>query len=184
MNPYQKKAADLFIIFMLVLITGGGVCAQTPGISFLQGEIVPLKKGKKDYYQVDLKNEAFTIVFPGKELHVCAGTEEELFKYTQAGTDINADFNSYFFIFKYLAGSEDTDYLSIEKNTANTLNETHGAKPGGDGLYQFTVRSLLNDGEQQQLSDFKALYLALWLDKNKDQYIDKEEILRVRANIQ
>ena len=123
------------------------------------------------------------LVFQGKELHVCAGLDKELFNFTKPGTDINADYNSYFFIFKYLAGSEDTDYLSIEKNTGNTLNETHGAKSIGEGFYQFTLKFLINDGDKQPLSEFKELFMALWLDVNKDQYIDQEELLWVKANL-
>ena len=158
--------------------------AQTPNIKFVQGDTVGLDESKKGYYQIDLKKDPFTIVFQGNELHVCAGLDEELFEFTKSGTDINADFNSYFFIYKYLAASKDSDYLSIEKNTGNSLNETHGAKSAGSGLYQYTVKSLMNDGSQKLLSEFKELFLALWLDANKDQFIDKEELLWVRANIQ
>ncbi len=179
MKIYQKLTAQLFLMF----IAYGVVFSQTPAISFVQGETLPIEKGKSDVYEIDLSSDAFDIVFPGKELHVCAGTSEELFKFAKPDTDINADFNSYFFIFKYLAGSTDTDHLSIEENTSSALNETHGAKPTGDGSTKYTVRSLVNDGDVKPLSAYKEFFMALWLDSNKDQYIDKEELLWVRAKI-
>jgi len=168
---------------VLIFATLGIIRAQIPNIVFFQGDTLSLKVGKKDYYELQLKGEPFTILFEGNELHVCAGLDEDLFQFTRANTDINADFNSYFFIFKYLAGSSSSDFLSIEKDTANSLNETHGAKSVGNSMYKYTVNSLLNEGNIEGLENFKKLYLALWLDANKDQFIDKEELVWVKANI-
>ena len=171
-------------MLLAILLMGSHLTeAQTPDIKFVQGDTLSLEENKKGYYEIELYKEPFTIIYKGKELHVCAGLDEELFQFTKPDTDINADFNSYFFIFKYLAASEDADFLSIEENTGNSLNKTHGAQAAGGGLYQYTVRSLLNDGDSKPLSEFNRLFLALWLDSNKDQYIDKEELLWVRANI-
>lgn len=180
MNRYKKV-----ILFLAFILTGFYEApAQTPNIHFIQGDTVRLHEGKNGYYEVKLKAAPFNLVFRGKELHVCAGLDKNLFNFTKAGTDINADFNSYFFIFKYLAGSENTDYISIEKDTGNSLNETHGAISIGEGFYQFTLKSLMNNGDNKPLSEFKELYMALWLDANKDQFIDKEELLWVRANFE
>lgn len=170
-------------ILVLVFISTITLQAQIPNIKFIQGDTIPYVKGKKDYYEMDLKQEAFTILFEGSELHVCAGIDEGLFRFTQPNTDINADVNSYFFIFKYLAGTENTDFLSIEKDTGNSLNETHGAKSAGAGMSKFTVRSLMDEGDLQPLTEFRKLFLALWLDANKDQLVDKEELIWVKANI-
>ncbi len=172
-----------YLICVLLFSVISTSSAQTPNIKFIQGDTVALVKDKNDYYEMDLKQMPFDILFEGSELHVCASVDNGLFKFTQPNTDINADFNSYFYIFKYLAGTKNTDFLSIEKDTGNSLNETHGAKSAGDNQYRFTVRSLMNEGDIQPLSEFKKLFLALWLDANKDQFIDKEELIWVKANI-
>ena len=112
---------------------------------------------------------------------VCAGLTEEVFQYTKAGTDINADFNSYFFIFKFLAMENNADYLPTGKDEAASLNETHGAKPKGDGTYYFKVNSLMVGEVSKPISDFDEFYLALWLDQNKDQFIDQEELRKVKV---
>ncbi len=174
------------VLIFLILINLGfedELSAQIPDIKFVQGDTMSLQKGKKNYFEVELRREAFTLVFKGNELHVCAGLEENLYEFTKPNTDINADFNSYFFIFKYLAGSPDSDFLSIEKDTGNSLNETHGARPAKDGYYQYTIRNVMNDGEINPISDFKKLFMALWLDSNRDQFIDEQELLWVKATL-
>ena len=171
---------NLLVFLLLAIIAGSSASAQ---ISIRQESILDLVESDSgEYYEVNIKSEPFTLEFEGDELMVCAGLTEELFQYTQADTDINADFNSYFFIFKFLAMEHNADYLPTGKDEAASLNETHGAKPKGDGTYHFKVNSLLVGEEEKPIGAFDEFFLALWLDQNKDQFIDKEELLKVKIN--
>ena len=153
------KVAGVVIVALCMV----SICeAQMPNIKFVQGDTLQLIKSKKEYYDVDLKGEPFSLVFEGDELHVCAGLDESLFQFTKPETDINADANSYFFIFKYLAGSRDSDFLSIEKDTGNALNETHGAQRANGKNYQYLVKTLMNDGDLVSIGEFKKnIFCAL-----------------------
>lgn len=170
-------------VFLLVVISGFIAEAQSPNIKFVQGDTLSLKQGKENYYEITLRKEPFTLIFPGNELLVCAGLDKDLFRFTKPGTDINADFNSYFFIYKFIAASEDSDFLTLEKDAGNALNETHGAQAAGSDRFGYTVRSLAYKGTLKSISEFEELFMALWLDINKDQFIDKEELLWVKAQI-
>jgi len=164
-------------IFLVVV----GTMLSTPSeIRFTQnGEAMPLRQQDDGTFKLELKAEPFMIIFPGEELQVCAGIEPGLFEHAQAGVDINADFNSNFFIYKYLAGTSDSNFLSIEKDTGMSLNPTHGAKPYDKGFSFYEVANLQLDGQEYPLSTHDRLYIALWLDKNKDQFIDQEELIHV-----
>jgi hypothetical protein len=149
---------------------------------------VPLELQENGVYKLELKPESFTLVFPGEELHVCAGLDEELFEHAKAGTDINADFNSYFFIYKYLAGASDSEFLSIEKDTGMSLNKTHGAKPlnksPNNNRSYYRISSLQSDDKSILLGSVKQLYMAIWRDANKDQFIDPQESMHVQIEFQ
>ncbi len=181
----MKNKTTRFLLVLVAILTVLPVARaqKKPNITFVQKTNVELKKGEKDYYEIDLKAEPFTLYFEGNELMVSAGLEEDLFQHTKPDTDINKDFNSNFYIFKYVAGSPDTDYLIIEEESANSLNKSHGAKPAGKKMSQFTVRSLLREGKTESIANFKQLFMALWLDRNKDQFIDKKEMMWVKVNL-
>lgn len=172
----MKKIIGL-IIWTCIL----GNCAMAQ-ISICQEkalDLIPSDAG--DYYEVSIKPGPFTLEFKGDELMVCAGLTEELFEYTKAETDINSDFNSYFFIFKYIGMEKTADYLPTGKDEAASLNETHGAKPKGDGTYFYHVNALGFGEDSRPTKDFDTFFLALWLDENKDQFIDKDELLKVKV---
>lgn len=157
---------------------------KTPNITFVQQTNVVLNKGTKGYYEINLKPEPFRLIFEGKELMVCVGLDEKLFERTKAGTDINADYSSDFYIFKYAAASPDADHLVLGNGGGNSLNGTHGAKPHTKtGFFHYTVRTLHVDRKAEPIERFKQFFMALWLDKNKDQFIDKEELLHVKVNV-
>ena len=175
-------ARKVFFSLFAILVLNVSVEAQFQDVKFVQGDTLTLIESKKNYFDVDLKAAPFSLIFKGNELHVCAGLDESLFEFTKPDTDINADASSYFFIFKYLAGSQESDFLSIEKDTGVALNETHGAFPDGRGYSIYNVRRFMIDGDLVPISEFKRVFFAFWLDKNKDQFIDKMELLWVRAN--
>lgn len=173
-----KAAFLMFICSVLSWIAEG----QTPGISFHQGKEIALEQTKNGYVELNIKPEPFTIVFEGNELHVCTGLKEDIFNYTKPKTDINADFNSCFYIFKFGAGSKDSQFLYVGNESPTSLNEVHGAKvEKKQSTYQ--VSTLFVNDKENPLSDFKEFYMALWLDSNKNQYIDEKELLKVKVNI-
>ncbi len=178
----MKIKVTSFLLFLFISVYIG--FSQGPEISFVQGEQLSLSQLNNDLYELKIKPESFTLIFKGNELHVCTGLSEELFQYTKPETDINQDFNSYFFIFKYLAMPEDANYLPVGKDEAASLNKTHGAKVAGEDSSKYTVNSLSIDGELKPLSDLKEFYLALWLDSNLDQFIDTSELLKVHVIIE
>lgn len=175
----HKWIMILFIVF--TFIRPGH--AQTPDISFMQEDKIPLQQAESNYYEIIVKPKPFTILFNGSELHVCAGLDQGLFHAATSKTDINKDFSSPFFIFKYAALPKNGDYLVLYKDGANSLNKSHGAIPF-KGNHQYTVSSIMNGNNQEPVSKLKQLFLALWLDDNKDQYIDDNELLRVKVNIE
>lgn len=175
----MKSRILLFLTFGIAIYAK----AQSPDIAFIQEDTLKLEHSNLDYYEVSLGDEPFTILFEGEALYVCAGVGEELFQFTKAGTDSKTDFNSYFFVFKYLAGSENSDFISIEKDTGISLNKAHGMKPAGSGWNQYLVKSVMNEGKMVPLANYNELFLALWLDANKDQFVDQVELLWVKATI-
>lgn len=178
----MKKIATSFLLLTFLSAYVG--YSQGQEISFVQGEKLSISQLTNDLFELKIKPEPFTLIFNGKELHVCTGLSEELFQYTKAETDINQDFNSYFFIFKYIAMPEDAKFLPVGKDEAASLNKTHGAKAVDENSSKFTVNSLSIDGELKPLTDFKEFYLALWLDSNLDQFIDTSELLKVHVVIE
>lgn len=173
----------ILLIGVVTVMTLDISLAQAPNIIFVQDDTITLNKGASGYFEMSLKGKPFTIIFEGDQLHVSTGLNKEMFQKAKADTDINKDFNSNFYIFKYPAMPKDADYLSIREGNALSLNESHGAKPIGENMHKYTVRTLWEDDEELPLSEFKKFYLACWLDANKDQYIDKEELLWIQANI-
>ncbi|WP_297761175.1 hypothetical protein [uncultured Muriicola sp.] len=178
----MKKTVTSFLLFIFLSVYIG--YGQGPEITFLQGEQLSLSPLDNDLYELKIKPESFTLVFKGNELHVCTGLSEELFQFTKPETDINQDFNSYFFIFKYIAMPEDANYLPVGKDEAASLNKTHGAKLAGKDSSKFTVASLQIEDELKPLNELKEFYLALWLDTNLDQFIDTSELLKVHVVIE
>ena len=177
----MKKA--ILILFALACCFANPANGQTPDISFFQGKKIVPETSDSGYAQITIKPEAFTIQFQGNELHVCTGLNEDLFLYTAPETDINKDFNSYFYIFKFAAMPANAEYLPVGKDLAAALNKTHGARQAGPDASKFRVSALSIDNEEKPLRTFKAFYMALWLDANKDQYIDKAELLKLKVNI-
>jgi len=178
----MKKTVFSFLLFLFLSVYIG--YCQGPEITFVQGEQLSLSQLNNDLYELKIKPVPFTLIFKGNELLVCTGLSEELFEYTKPETDINQDFNSYFFIFKYIAMPEDANFLPVGKDEAASLNKTHGAKTVDENSSKFTVNSLSIDGELKPLSDQKEFYLALWLDSNLDQFIDTSELLKVHVVIE
>ena len=178
----MKKTVTTLLLFSFLAFLNG--YSQGPEISFVQGEQLSLSSLDNEIYQLKIKPEPFTLIFKGNELHVCTGLSEELFQFTKPETDINQDFNSYFFIFKYIAMPEDADFLPVGKDEAASLNKTHGAKISGEDSSKFTVNSLMIEDELKPISDLKEFYLALWLDSNLDQFIDTSELLKVHVVIE
>ncbi len=175
----------MFKWILILLMTFSFVCsvnAQTSDIRFMQeGQILPYQV-EKNYHVIGIKPKPFTILFNGPELHACAGLDETLYSAAKSETDINKDFKSPFFIFKYAALPETGGYLVLYNDGANSLNKSHGAKPF-ESQYQYTVSSIMKDKNQLPVSNLKQLFFVLWLDKNKDQYIDDSELLRVKIRI-
>ena len=173
---------SLFTFIISAILCGGSLSAQ---ISITQETVLELEKSDVgNYYEVSIKPASFTLEFEGKELMVCTGLTEDLFSHTKAETDINADFNSYFFIFKFLAMEGNADYLPTGADEAASLNKTHGAKNTGDGTSSFTVNSLQVGDEKRPISAFDTFFMALWNDQNKDQFIDKNELIHLKVNVQ
>ena len=181
MKNIVLTTATLLLIILVLLPQAKA--QKKPNITLVQEKNVTFEKGEKDYYEVSLKAEPFTLHFEGKELLVSAGLEEDLFENTRSGVDINKDYGSNFYIFKYAAGAPDTDYLIVDGESANALNVSHGVLPAGKKKSLFTVKSLFREGKPEPLSNFEQFFMALWLDKNKDQFIDQEEIIWVKVNI-
>lgn len=169
---------------LLLLFMSFSAIAQNPNIAFKQGEKVDMIKIDDNYFEIKIKKKPFTILFEADQLMVCAGLTDQIFKYAKPNTDINADFNSYFFIAKYAAMSKDADYLIIEKDASSSLNLGHGAKKEENGLYSFKVSSLFENGKKTSISKLNNFYLSLWLDKNLDQFVDKEELLWVKVSLE
>jgi len=178
----MKKTVTSFLLFLFLSVYIG--FSQGPEISFVQGEKLSLSPLNNDLHQLKIKPGPFTLIFKGNELHVCTGLSEEFFQFTKPETDINQDFNSYFFIFKYIAMPEDANFLPVGKDEAASLNKTHGAKVAGEDSSKFTVNSLMIENELKPVSDLKEFYLALWLDSNLDQFIDTSELLKVHVIIE
>jgi len=173
---------NTIILSLCIGLCCGSLCAQ---VNIRQSSVLELEKvDSKNYHQVTIQPASFTLEFDGKELMVCAGLTEDLFLHTKAETDINADFNSYFFIFKFLAMEGNADYLPIGPDEAASLNETHGAKITEEDKSTFTVNSLQVSGEKKPISDFDTFFMALWLDQNKDQFIDRNELLHLKFIVQ
>ncbi|WP_297693158.1 hypothetical protein [uncultured Eudoraea sp.] len=173
---------NAILITLLIVLGCGSLFAQ---VNIRQSSVLELEKvDSKNFHQVTIQPESFTLEFEGKELMVCAGLTEDLFLHTKAETDINADFNSYFFIFKFLAMEGNADYLPIGPDEAASLNETHGAKITEEGKSTFTVNSLQVSGEKKPISAFDRFFMALWNDQNKDQFIDKNELLHLKVVVQ
>ncbi|MEP1096079.1 MAG: hypothetical protein ABJG78_13275 [Cyclobacteriaceae bacterium] len=177
----MKSTTLIVLVSVLAMINVAN--AQSSKISFHQGDRIMLNESDSNIFQINIKPEPFTIIYEGIELNVCTGLTKELFLYTKAETDINKDFNSYFYIFKYMAMSKGSEFLPVEKDMAASLNITHGAKRAGPNKLKFKVSFLRVDDKEKPLSEFKQLHMALWLDSNKDQYIDETELLKVRVNI-
>ena len=170
-------------IVAAIFLSHGQSYAQD--ISFVQnGEEIAVNETDYSYDEIAISPEAFDIVFKGKELHAVTGLTSEVYQYAKADTDINADFNSYFYIFKYLAMGEDSQFLPAGKDEAASLNATHGAKPEGKKHSKFTVAALQVEGEDKPVAELSEFFLALWLDVNKDQFIDESELMQVRVVIQ
>lgn len=168
----------------LSLVLAGAFLANAQTISFYQGEKeLTLQKTDQEYLQLNLKPEPFTMTFRGDQLHVCTGLTKDIFTNTKPKTDINADFNSCFFIYKYGAMEKNADYLLVGSETPTALNEEHGAIRDGKQS-KFKVNSLYIDEAEKPLSSLKEFYLALWLDGDKDQYIDEKELTKVKVNIE
>lgn len=177
----MKKS--LFLVLILLVITVSTTQANMPDIQFVQGEELSLTQTDNNFFEINIKPEPFTIRFKGTQLNVCAGLDESLFQAAKPETDINKDFKSPFFIFKYAALPETADFIVLYKDGANSLNDAHGAKPYEKNMYQFTVSSISTGKHNTAVSDLKQFFLALWLDKNKDQFIDKDEFLRIKISV-
>lgn len=172
------------IVLSWSLLSAFLVKAQTRDLLFYQGEKeLTLQNTDHGYFQLNLKPEPFTIKFRGDQLHVCTGQANDIFSYIKPKTDINSDFNSCFFIYKYGAMEKDADYLLTGHETPTALNEEHGAIRDGKQS-KFKVSSLYIDEKKKPLSELKEFYMALWLDSNKDQYIDEKELTKVRVNVE
>ena len=173
------KKINLIMISTVFLLAITKLSGQ-PKITFIQGDKLNLKTDG-DLQTIKIKPNAFTIRFEAEELHVCTGLDEDLYQFAKPEIDINQDFNSSFFIFKYLAMSEDADYLPVGKDVAASLNKTHGAKPVDGQHNEFKVVALQVDDKLKKLKQLDEFYMALWLDDNKDQFIDADEYLKVKV---
>ncbi len=162
---------------IMVFIFSNPVYSGTPDITFIQDSIILLSKASGNNYEITAGPGPFTILFSGPELNVCAGLDEEVFKAAGSGVDVVKDFNSPFSIFKYAAMPKDGGYLYLYKDGANSLNQSHGAKPYKKG-HRYTVSSIMSQGRQKAVGTLEKLYLVLWLDKNRDEFIDDDELYR------
>ena len=177
------KMRILIAMLLSVYFSSMGLaCAQTLDISFMQGEKISLHKTNGNHYEITIKPKPFAIIFNGAELNVCVGFDEALFQAVKTKTDINKDYKSPFFIYKYTALPKNGDHLHLYNTGANSLNKSHGAKKF-NGNYQYTVSSIMASKKLVPISNLKQLFLALWLDQNKDQYIDENELIRVKVKI-
>lgn len=175
----MKKLSFYTLVFSLI---SGGLFAQVKVVQ--EKELQLQKSDSGDYYEVSITPAPFTLQFEGRELMVSAGLSEDLFASTKPDIDINVDFGSYFYIGKFLAMEEDASYLPTGAHEAASLNKNHGAKSEAGGRSSFEVRFLDVAGDKKPLSDFKEFYMAVWLDQNKDQFIDSDEIIHLKVNIQ
>lgn len=174
-----------FILTLLMVISVDIVWGQTKLIEFHQADQIELQKPDNDgVYQLNIKPEPFTITFPGELINVCTDLNADLFEFTKPDTDINADFNSCFFIFKSKAMDKEADYLILGTDGSSPLNEAHGARKTDSEHSVFKVSSLSVDSEKLPVSGFSEFYMALWLDSNKDQYVDEAELLKVKVNVE
>ncbi|NNE27740.1 MAG: hypothetical protein HKN09_12920 [Saprospiraceae bacterium] len=155
--------------------------AQGPEISFEQdGKVLEMRFSEGGYYEIFLKAEPFNILFNHKELMVTGGVDASVFKVAKAGTNISSDYTSNFFLGKFMAIPNPTDYLTLEKDTAMNLTKDKGVVMAKNGWRSIAIKRFSVEDGFTNFSDQKSAYLALWLDTNLDLFIDKAELLWVK----
>lgn len=172
------KTLNKFLLSICAICLINMAFAQGPEISIEQdGRALEMRFSEGGYYEVFAKASPFNIVFNHKELMVTGGADYSLFKLAKPGTNISSDYTSNFFLGKFMAIPNPTDYLSLEKDTAMNLNKDKGVKTLNNGWRSIEIRKLYDGEGMLEFADQQSAYFALWLDTNLDLYIDKSELL-------
>lgn len=114
---------------------------------------------------------------------MCARSDDSVYDKARVGTDTMQDFTSCMLIYKFIAMPADASYLFLSKDGAFSLTAEHGAKTLSEKRAPYHVMHLEQAGKGKpaiQLADAKGeLYLATWVNKNKNQVIDAVELERM-----
>ena len=153
------------------------------GISIMQnGKQIGMRVESGNTHRVVLSKRPFDISYPEGALNLCAWTDDSIFAKAKRGTDTMQDFSSCMFIYKSVAMKADASYLFLSEGSGFSLNPAHGAKKLSAKRASYHVTHLEREGKNTpaiQLSDVKqSIYLAAWMDKNKNQVIDDGELER------
>ena len=181
-----KMVMLLVLLLFTVPVSQAAALKETPhlDVMFLQGgQALVMQSDGTDRVVLDVEGKQFDINFPGDNLNVCAWTNESIFEKAKVGSDTMQDFSSCLLMYKSLSMSSDASYLWLSEGAGFSLNESHGARKLSEKRAVYRVTHLAeeaSDSGDVPLSGFKGdVFMALWIDKNKNQVIDAGELEQV-----
>lgn len=182
----MKKVILFASLLCSASISQAGPLKETPdlGIMFLQEhEAVEMQTAAGGQLVVELDDRDFEINFPGDSLNLCAWTDDSIFEKAKVGSDTMQDFNSCLLIYKSLSMDGDASYLWLSEGSGSSLNASHGARKLSDKRSVFRVTQFKDESSGSKdvpLSGFgEAVFMVMWVDKDRNQVIDAGELERV-----
>jgi len=159
---------------------------QSPQLAlrvYQDGKQLAMQAEDNGVVRVTLAKAAFDLNYPQGLLAVCAWTDDSVYGKAKVGTDTMQDFTSCMLVYKFIAMPADASYLFLSKDSAFSLTAEHGAKTLSEKRATYRVTHLEQEGKGKPaipLANVKGeLYLATWMDKNKNQVIDADELERM-----
>lgn len=173
--------SNMLLMGLLALI----ISACTPNRLVVNGEKgsdVLIRQGKAPVSvsgdTIRLKPQPFDILSRYSILNICLSDRRENLANVKAGIDTVKDFSSCFNIAKFFAMDENADYLILDGDGANSLNDAHGMKRIPNGPFIFKVKKIYDAKKEKDLEVAQVkgpLYAAFWIDKSGDRIIDGGE---------